>query len=82
MATHIYSQQVQRWLICLRNDFLQRKVIFPVVPFRETIIEPPDTDMVNEEMNEENKVVSTTENQVKPLKYNLVNQMALISSSS
>jgi ribosome assembly protein 1 len=29
----------------------------PVVPFRETIVKPPETDMVNEELNEENKLV-------------------------
>ena len=31
----------------------------PIVPFRETIIDPPKTDMVNEELNEENKVMET-----------------------
>ncbi len=39
-------------------------LIIIVVPFRETIVEPPDTDMVNEEMNEENKIVNTSDNQV------------------
>ena len=29
----------------------------PIVPFRETIVDPPKTDMVNEELNEDNKVI-------------------------
>jgi hypothetical protein len=29
------------------------------VPFRETIVEPPETDMVNEELNDDNKLVVT-----------------------
>jgi len=33
----------------------------PVVPFRETIIKPPETDMVNEELNSENKLVLSDE---------------------
>ena len=37
----------------------------PIVPFRETIIDPPKTDMVNEELNEENKVIETEENSSK-----------------
>lgn len=36
-----------------------------VVPFRETIIEPPETDMVNEELNEENKILNTNDKQVR-----------------
>ncbi len=41
-----------------------------VVPFRETIVEPPETDMVNEELNEENKLVNNTANkQVKRSPY-------------
>jgi hypothetical protein len=34
-------------------------LVILVVPFRETIVEPPETDMVNEELSEENKLVST-----------------------
>ena len=30
----------------------------PIVPFRETVIIPPKTDMVNETLNDENKIVS------------------------
>ena len=30
----------------------------PIVPFRETIVDPPEKDMVNEELNDENKIVS------------------------
>ncbi len=33
----------------------------PVVPFRETIVHPPKTDMVNEEVGEENKLFGKTE---------------------
>lgn len=29
----------------------------PIVPFRETIVAPPKTDMVNEQLNDENKMV-------------------------
>jgi hypothetical protein len=38
------------------------ELILPVVPFRETIVEPPETDMVNEELNEENKLVNNNAN--------------------
>lgn len=43
-----------------------RNTIFllAVVPFRETIVEPPETDMVNEELNEENKIINTNVRQV------------------
>ncbi len=44
-------------------------LVILVVPFRETIVEPPETDMVNEELSEENKLVSTEKqvNDQKPL---------------
>ena len=29
----------------------------PIVPFRETIINPPQTDMVNEKLNEDNRII-------------------------
>jgi len=56
--------------------FLIIFLIFPVVPFRETIVEPPETDMVNEEVNEENKLINNSANkQVKfghCLKHNIL----------
>ena len=33
----------------------------PLVPFRETIIDPPEIDMVNEQLNNDNKIVSSKE---------------------
>ncbi len=30
----------------------------PIVPFRETVVAPPKTDMVNEQLNDENKIVA------------------------
>ncbi len=35
----------------------------PIVPFRETIVLPPKTDMVNEELGEENKLVGKKDEQ-------------------
>ncbi len=35
----------------------------PIVPFRETIVPPPATDMVNEELSDENKVIRTADQQ-------------------
>ena len=50
---------LERCIRDLRETYAQVEVNVssPIVPFRETIIEPPKTDMVNEELNEENKVV-------------------------
>ena len=31
----------------------------PIVPFRETIVDPPETDMVNEQLNDENRIIVT-----------------------
>ena len=33
----------------------------PIVPFRETIVLPPETDMVNEQLNDDNRVVTSAE---------------------
>ena len=53
---------LERCIRDLKETYAQVEVNVssPIVPFRETIIEPPKTDMVNEELNEENKVVEDT----------------------
>ncbi len=33
----------------------------PIVPFRETVVHPPKTDMVNEELGEDNKIIGKEE---------------------
>ena len=50
---------LERCIRDLKETYAQVEVNVssPIVPFRETIIEPPKTDMVNEELNEENKVL-------------------------
>lgn len=53
---------LERCVLDLKQTFspgIEVVVSAPIVPFRETIIKPPDTDMVNEQLNEENKVVLT-----------------------
>lgn len=49
---------LQRCLDDLRNTFakVEFKVSPPIIPFRETIIIPPKTDMVNEIISSENEV--------------------------
>ena len=38
---------------------IEVNVSAPIVPFRETIIDPPEKDMVNEELNDENRIVNS-----------------------
>lgn len=55
---------LERCILDLKQTFspgVEVLVSAPIVPFRETVIEPPDTDMVNEQLNDENKVVSSEE---------------------
>ena len=53
---------LERCILDLKQTFspgIEVVVSAPIVPFRETVIEPPDTDMVNEQLNEDNKVVTS-----------------------
>merc|ERR1719187_200100 len=48
---------LQRCLLDLRETYAKCELTVsePIVPFRETIVKPPDTDMVNETIEVENK---------------------------
>ena len=48
---------LQRCLLDLRETYAKCELTVsePIVPFRETIVKPPDTDMVNETIEMENK---------------------------
>ena len=53
----------------------------PIVPFRETIIDPPEKDMVNEELNDENKIVNSKDDNAQEERKNDENeQVAVIQS--
>ena len=52
---------LERCVLDLKDTYAKGvdvNVSAPIVPFRETIIEPPEKDMVNEELNDENKILN------------------------
>ena len=48
---------LERCLRDLRADYagVEVNASSPIVPFRETVVLPPETDMVNEQLNEDNR---------------------------
>ncbi len=53
---------LQKCLEDLKNQYARVKVNVsePIVPFRETVVIPPTVDMVNEEISDENELITNT----------------------
>ena len=65
---------LQRCLLDLTETFAkcELSVSEPLVPFRETVVKPPDTDMVNQCIEAENKVVRKNEEEEEGVENSLV----------
>ena len=71
---------LERCLHDLKETFapgIETTVSEPLIPFRETIVVPPSTDMVNEELNDENKVVQKSEGEATNIIMCALSRMAL-----
>ena len=58
---------LERCLRDLSNDYagVEVNASSPIVPFRETIVLPPETDMVNEQLNDDNRLVAISDEEKK-----------------
>ena len=54
---------LERCLRDLINDYagVEVNASSPIVPFRETVVLPPETDMVNEQLNDDNRLVASSD---------------------